>query len=41
MFDVPELLIIFLLAVLVVLGMRHWVSTIALDRTRANSDKGN
>jgi hypothetical protein len=36
MFDVPEILIIVLSAVLLVLWTRHWISTIALDRSRTN-----
>jgi hypothetical protein len=34
MLDIPEVLIILLAAVLLVLGTRHWISTIALDRNR-------
>jgi hypothetical protein len=41
MLDIPEAVIILLTAVLVVLATRHWISTIALDRTHANNDKGN
>jgi len=41
MLDIPETVIVFLTAVLVVLGTRHWISTIALDRTQANNDKVN
>jgi hypothetical protein len=41
MLDIPEIVIVFLTAVLVVVGTRHWISTIALNRTRANNDKGN
>jgi len=41
MLDIPETVIILLTAVLVVLGTRHWISTIALDRSRANNNKAN
>jgi hypothetical protein len=36
MFDIPETLIILLSAVLLVLWTRHWISTIALDKSRTN-----
>jgi hypothetical protein len=38
MFDIPETLIIFLAVVLLVLGTRHWISTIAPDRSRQNNN---
>ena len=41
MLDIPEAVIILLTALLVVLGIRHWISTITLDRTHASSDKAN
>jgi len=36
MLDIPETLIILLSTVLLVLGTRHWISTIALDRSRTD-----
>jgi len=39
MFDIPETVIILLAVVLAVLGTRHWISTIALDRSRTNNNK--
>jgi hypothetical protein len=41
MFDIPEVLIVLLTAVLLVLGTKHWISTIAPNRSRTNSNKGN
>lgn len=36
MLDFPEFLIIALTIVLVFLSINHWISTIALDRSRTN-----
>ena len=37
MFDIPETLIILLSAVLIVLWTRHWISTIALDKSKTGN----
>jgi hypothetical protein len=39
MFDMPEMLIIVLSAALLVLGTRHWISTIALNRSHTNDKR--
>jgi hypothetical protein len=39
MFDIPESLIIILSGVLLVVWTRHWISTIALDRSRNDRQK--
>jgi hypothetical protein len=36
MLDFPELLIVGLIIVLVFLSINHWISTIALDRSRTD-----
>jgi hypothetical protein len=41
MLDIPETLIVLLTAVLLVVGTRHWISTIAPNRSRTNNGKGN
>jgi hypothetical protein len=39
MLDFPELLIVALTIVLVFLSINHWISTIALDRSRTDRKK--